>query len=358
MALSNPVFPFECLQRRFFLLSPQIGLYWADRLCREPNLTRWPRRGYRGSCQVKKCAETAADPNNLVSSNVRVTKTSTEVRQPVVWPVLLLGLSVLLYAGILKSLILQWWSDSNYGHGFFVLPFACYILWHEREGWTRSEIKPSNFGFVVMLGAIGLLLLGALGAELFISRFSILVLLAGMILFLAGWKTLHAVWFPLSYLIWMIPIPIIIFNQITFPLQLVASRLATAGLELVHVPVLRDGNVLVMSNYSLEVVEACSGIRSLMTLIALAAAYGYLAAPRRSMRYVLALVMIPIAIVTNAIRILGAGMLAHRYGPAAAEGLLHGFSGWFICMSALVLMFFCHWILRNIAKTQKEACNA
>jgi exosortase len=185
-----------------------------------------------------------------------------------------------------------------------------------------------------------------------------LVLLAGIVLFLAGWKTLHAVSFPLSYLIWMIPIPVIIFNQITFPLQLLASRLATAGLELVQLPVLRDGNVLVMSNYSLEVVEACSGIRSLMTLIALAVAYGYLAEPRRWVRYVLALMMIPIAIVTNAIRILSAGMLAHRYGPSAAEGFLHGFSGWFIFMSALVLMFLCHRILRRIVKTQGEAAHA
>jgi len=253
----------------------------------------------------------------------------------IVWPGLLLGLLTLLYADVLKGLALQWWSDPNYGHGFFVPLFSCYILWHERENWTTLEIKPSNFGFAVMLGAVGLLLLGALGAELFISRFSLLVLLAGIILFLAGWKVLGAVSFPLGYLVWMIPIPAIVFNQITFPLQLVASRLAAAGLELVQVPVLRDGNVLVMSNYSLEVVEACSGIRSLTTLIALAFAYGYFAEPRRWMRYVLALLMIPIAIVTNAIRILGAGMLAHRYGPATAEGFLHGFSGWLIFVSSL-----------------------
>jgi exosortase len=195
--------------------------------------------------------------------------------------------------GRLQGLILQWWSNPDYGHGFFVPLLSFFILWRERERLTKSEVRPSNFGFVVMLGAVGLLLLGSLGAELFISRFSMLVLLTGMILFLAGWDTLRAVSFPLSYLIWMIPIPIIIYNQITFPLQLVASRLATAWLELVQVPVLRDGNVLVMSNYSLEVVEACSGIRSLMTLIALAVAYGYLVEPRRWVRYVLVLLMIP-----------------------------------------------------------------
>jgi eight transmembrane protein EpsH (proposed exosortase) len=291
-------------------------------------------------------------------SNTEHVETRLWSRRLVVWSVILAALVVLVYASVIKNLVVQWWTDVNYGHGFFVPLLSGYILWHERERWTKSEVKPNNFGFVVMLGAVGLLLLGSLGAELFTGRFSMLVLLAGMILFLAGWKTLRAVSFPLGYLIWMIPIPVIIFNQITFPLQLVASRMATAGLELVQVPVLRDGNVLAMSNYSLEVVEACSGIRSLMTLIALAVAYGYLVEPRRWVRYILALVMIPIAIATNAIRILGAGMLAHRYGPSTAESFLHGFSGWFIFMSALVLMFLCHRILRRIVKTQEKAAHA
>jgi exosortase len=283
---------------------------------------------------------------------------STEAHQLIVRLGLLFGFVLLLYADVLKGLTRQWWNDPNFGHGFFVPLFSCYVLWNERTRWTRTEIKPSNFGFVVMLGAVGLLLLGSLGAELFISRFSMLVLIAGMILFLTGWNLLRAVSFPLGYLIWMIPIPAIIFNQITFPLQLVASRLAAACLELAQVPVLRDGNILVMSNYSLQVVEACSGIRSLMTLIALAAAYGYLFEPRLSARYALALLMIPIAIVTNAVRIVVAGMLAHRYGQATAEGFLHGFSGWFIFVSALGLMFLCHWVMRRIAKNQGEAAHA
>jgi len=273
------------------------------------------------------------------------------------WCVILVALILLLYASVIKDLVVQWWSDADYGHGFFVPLFSSYILWHERARWTKTEINPSNFGFVVMLGAIGLLLLGYLGAELFTSRFSLLVLLAGMILFLAGWKMLAAVSFPLGYLMWMIPIPVLIYNQITFPLQLIASRLAATWLELVQVPVLRDGNILILSNYSLEVVEACSGIRSLMTLMALAVAYGYLASPRRWVRYVLAAFMVPIAIVTNAIRIMGAGVLAHRFGPAAAEGFLHEFSGWAVFLAALLLMFGSHWILRRIGEHRKKAGN-
>jgi exosortase len=278
-------------------------------------------------------------------------------RRLVVWCAILSGLIVLLYASVIRNLVVQWWTDPDYSHGFFIPLFSGYILWRERKRWTKTEIKPSNFGFVLQLGAVGLFLLGSLGAELFTTRFSLMVLLAGMILFLAGWQMLRTVSFPLGYLIWAIPIPVIIYNQITFPLQLLASRLATTWLELVHVPVLRDGNILVMSNYSLEVVEACSGIRSLMTLMSLAVAYGYLASPHRWVRYVLAVFMVPIAIITNAIRIVGAGILAHGFGPTAAEGFLHTFSGWVIFLVALVLMFGSYWVLGRISGSRKRTAN-
>jgi exosortase len=290
-------------------------------------------------------------------SNTERVETRLWSRRLAVWCVILAGLVLLLYASVIKDLVLQWWTDADYGHGFFVPLFSGYILWRERDRWTKTEIKPSNFGFVVMLGAVALLLLGSLGAEFFTSRFSLLVLLAGMILFLAGWKMLRAVSFPLGYLMWMIPIPVIIYNQITFPLQLIASRLATSWLELAQVPVLRDGNILIMSNYSLEVVEACSGIRSLMTLMALAVAYGYLVSPRRWVRYALAAFMVPVAIGTNAVRIMGAAIVARHLGPAAAEGFLHKFSGWVIFLVALVLMFGTHWILRHIAERRRRAAN-
>jgi len=162
-------------------------------------------------------------------SNTEHVETRLWSRRLVVWSVILAGLILMLYASVLKGLVAQWWTDPDYGHGFFVPLFSGYILWRERDCWRKTEIKPSNFGFVVMFGAIALLLLGSLGAELFTSRFSLLVLLAGMILFLAGRKMLRAVSFPLGYLMWMIPIPVIIYNQITFPLQLIASRLSTAG---------------------------------------------------------------------------------------------------------------------------------
>jgi exosortase len=293
-----------------------------------------------------------------MSTTAQALEVSSRGRVWIVWSAALFCLVVSLYAPVLKALVGQWWSDPDYGHGFLVPLFSGYVLWRQREQWLKSESKPTNFGLLVMIGAIVLLLGGSLAAELFTSRFSLLVLFAGMILFLAGWKVLRATSFPLAFLLLMIPIPVIIYNQITFPLQLIASRFATFWLELVQVPVLREGNVLMLPNYSLEVVEACSGIRSLMTLITLAIAYGYLAEPRRWARYALVILIIPIAIVSNAIRIMGTGVLTYRFGPAAAEGFFHEFSGWVIFLAALILMFAGHWILKRFGTRREHRTHA
>ncbi len=293
-----------------------------------------------------------------MSTTAQVLETSSSGRTRVIWSAVLLGLVVLLYAGVLKALVGQWWGDPDYGQGFLVPLFSGYVVWRQREQWRKTESKPANFGLLVMVGAVVLLLAGSLGAELFTSRVSLLALLAGMILFLAGWKMLRTVSFPLAFLLLMIPIPVIIYNQITFPLQLLASRFATFWLEVVQVPVLREGNVLILPNYSLEVVEACSGIRSLMTLITLAIAYGYLLEPRRWVRYALVILMIPIAIVSNAIRIMGTGVLTYRFGPKAAEGFFHEFSGWVIFLAALILMFASHAILKRFGRSREQRSHA
>jgi exosortase len=270
------------------------------------------------------------------------------------WPAFILGLVVFLYAPVLRGLVTQWARDPDYSYGFFVPVFSGYVLWRLRERLAMNKTKPSNFGFLVMMGAVCLLFLGSLGAELFTIRLSMLVLLSGIVLYLAGWQALRTVSFPLGFLVFMIPLPAIIYNQITFPLQLLASRLASSWLELVGVPVLRNGNVLVLSSYSLEVVEACSGVRSLMTLVSLAVAYGYLAESRVWVRCALALLMVPTAIITNATRVTIAGILAHKFGAATSEGFVHVFSGWLVFLFALVLLFLFHRVLRRVRESPKD----
>ena len=264
------------------------------------------------------------------------------------------GLVAGLYGPVLIRMVVQWWQDPDYSHGFVVPLFVGYVLYQRRHQLRQVLLEPSNLGLPVMIGAIGLLLAGSLGAELFVARCSLLFLLGGMLLFFAGLKMLRAVAFPLAFLALMIPLPAIIYNQVTFPLQLLASRLSSSGLELVGVPVLREGNVLVLPNYSLEVVEACSGIRSLMSLVALAVAYGYFVEKRPWVRITLVALMVPIAVASNAMRVMGAGVLTYLFGPQAAEGFFHSFQGWLIFVFAVACMLLLHWLLSHLALLSRK----
>lgn len=260
-----------------------------------------------------------------------------------------------LYGPALVRMVVQWWQDPDYSHGFVVPIFVVYLLYLKRRELRKISVEPNNLGYLLMITAIGLLLAGTLGAELFVSRSSLLFLLAGMILFFVGWKMLRAVAFPLLFLGLMIPLPALIYNQVTFPLQLLASRLASNSIELLGIPVLREGNVLVLPNYSLEVVEACSGIRSLMSLIALAVAYGYFVERRLWARIALIVLMLPIAVASNALRVVGAGVLTYFWGPHSAEGFFHLFQGWLIFISAVVCMLLVHWLLSHAIPFSRKA---
>ena len=263
------------------------------------------------------------------------------------------GLVATLYGPLMTQMVVQWWQDPDYGHGFVVPLFVGYVLYQRRHKLQHVQLGPNNLGFPVMLGAIVLLLAGTLGAELFVSRSSLLFLLGGMILFFAGWKMLRAVAFPLVFLGLMIPLPALIYNQVTFPLQLLASRLASNSLERIGIPVLREGNVLVLANYSLEVVEACSGIRSLMSLVALAVAFGYFVEHRLWARITLVVLMMPIAVSSNALRVVGAGVVTYFWGPQYAEGFFHFFQGWLIFVSAVVCMLLVHWFLSHLVPMRR-----
>ena len=248
----------------------------------------------------------------------------------------------ILYGPVLAGLVQQWWQDPNYSHGFVVPIFSLYLLWIERDRWQNIPLEPAQWGIAGMVAAIALLVAGTLGAELFVSRFSFLVLLAALVLFFAGWKLLRAWAFPLGFLLFMIPLPAIIYYQITFPLQLVASRFAGSMLDLLQVPALREGNLIILPNDTLAVAEACSGIRSLFTLLAMAVAYGYIVEKSNWKRVALAILMIPIAIISNGVRIVLTALLAYFVGPAWAEGFFHLFAGWLIFLTALGLMLLVH----------------
>jgi exosortase len=245
---------------------------------------------------------------------------------------------LLLYRDVLTKLVGAWITDDNYSHGFFIIPIAAYFVWDQRGRLAAAKSRPSLFGLVVVAGSALVLAAGVLGAELFLTRISFIGMLCGIVLFLFGWAQLRILAFPLAFLVLMVPLPAIIFNQIAFPLQLLASRAGESVLTAANIPVLREGNVLVLANTSLEVAEACSGIRSLVSLLTLGITFGYFVDPRWWVRSAIALSTIPVAIVSNGLRVAGTGIAAHHFGSAAAEGFFHEFSGWVVFIVAFAFM--------------------
>jgi exosortase D (VPLPA-CTERM-specific) len=277
---------------------------------------------------------------------------------PIWQAVALLLLVGWLYAPVLARLFLQWvgpHSDPNFQHGIFVPLFTLFVVWQDRNKLAAIPANPSWIGLPLVVLGLFMRGLGELGAELFFSRVSLLVLLAGLIVLFQGWKFFRAVLFPWAFLILMIPIPNLIISQVTFPLQLLASKVATTMLELVGVPVLRQGNLIVLAAMPLDVAEACSGIRSLLTLVTLAIIYGYLLETRTWVRVLLACMAVPIAVAANGFRIFATGLLVQYWDPDKAEGFYHTFEGWLIFVVALLMFFAVHRIITLFSKSDPVA---
>ncbi|MFN2531060.1 MAG: exosortase [Pyrinomonadaceae bacterium] len=275
---------------------------------------------------------------------------------------------VFAYAIVLQKLAHDWWSDENYSHGLLIPFIIAYIVWVKRDVLVDARSKPSVvWGGIAIAVALTALWAGVAGAELYVQRLSLVLLLSGIVVYFWGAHLLRLLLVPLGLLLLAIPIPAIIFNKIAFPLQLFASRCAVWSMSVLNIPVLRQGNIIELkplnstSTKKLEVVEACSGIRSLMTLVTLAVVFAYFTHPRtrrvtndffgwlRSYgfwrAFIIVLSAVPIAILTNAFRVSGTGVLSHYYGTRVADGFFHSFSGWVIYIVAFLLLFGVGWFL-------------
>ncbi|MFN2454919.1 MAG: exosortase [Pyrinomonadaceae bacterium] len=276
-----------------------------------------------------------------------------------------------LYAAVLAKLGTDWWTDENYSHGLLIPFIIGYILWTERDVLAKTPQRANLlWGSAGVACALLALWAGMAGAELYVQRLSLSLMLASIVVYFFGFRILRLLFVPLALLFLALPIPAIVFNKIAFPLQLFASRCAVWAMRLFDIPVLRQGNVIELmplgarETKKLEVVEACSGIRSLMTLVTLAVVFAYFTYPppqpgaggavsRRSRlkdfgfwrSAIIVLAAVPIAIVTNAMRVSGTGILARYYGTEVADGFFHTFSGWVVYIAAFLLLFAVGWLL-------------
>jgi exosortase len=257
-----------------------------------------------------------------------------------------------LYWGIVRDLVTQWWNDANYSHGFIVPVFSGYLIWRERDRLRALVPRGTAWGLLVLLGGIGGLVLGDLGAENFLSRSSLIVILAGLVLFILGAEAFRLIVFPLGYLFFMVPIPAILFYAVTFPLQQLAAEQAAWALDALGVPVLLDGNIIHLSQISLGVTEACSGIRSLISLFAGAVAWAYLLLPGGWPMLAFVLATVPITILANAGRVVATGLIGQWFGVDYASGFFHELAGWVIYLFAFLCLIGLHLLIRWVGRTR------
>ncbi len=254
------------------------------------------------------------------------------------------GLLLICYGPVLYGLVRQWDKDPDMGHGFFVPVIAAFITWQKRDQLLALKANPNWWGLALVIYAGFQLVIGSLGAEIFLTRTAFILALVGTILLLGGTNFLRALAFPIFVLCFMVPLPLFLYTRITFPLQILASRIADHALTLLQIPVLREGNILELPMQWLSVVEACSGIRSLLSLTFLAVIYGYFFEKRVWMRVLLFLATIPIAIIANASRVTLTGVLT-EFRPELAEGFFHTAEGWVIFMVSLAMLIAFHQVL-------------
>jgi exosortase len=248
------------------------------------------------------------------------------------------------YAPIFARLIHQWDNDPDMSHGFFVPLVSAFLVWRRRDELMAIKPRPNWWGLVLVLYGALQLYIATLGAELFLARTAFVITLFGAVWMLGGTLMLRKLFFPLFLLFFMVPIPAVIYNRITFPLQLLASRLAGDALALLGVPVLREGNILELPEQRLSVVEACSGIRSLLTLTYLSLIYGHFFEKNNWIRAALFVSTVPIAIVANASRVTVTGIIT-EWKPELAEGFFHTAQGWVIFMVSLLSLILLHQVL-------------
>jgi exosortase len=248
----------------------------------------------------------------------------------------------------------QWATDENMGHGFFVPILAGYIAWHRRAELMAEPRKPNFFGLVVVILGGLLSFVATLGAELFSARLSFVVALFGTILYLGGTRWIKILLFPLVLLLFMIPIPAIIYSALTMKLQNLASELGEMLITLMGIPVLRQGNTLRIPSQVLDIAEACSGIRSLMTLLFLALVISYFMDKKVWMRWALLLATVPIAICANGVRVAVTAQLS-EIDLRLASGVYHEIEGYIVYVVALLALLGVHRLINVMARKMGKA---
>lgn len=253
---------------------------------------------------------------------------------------LTLGLIILIYWPVLAGLVTEWYHDDNYSHGFLIPLVSGFFIWKKRVE-LKKLIEPAggNLGLVLIVGGMIVFVMANAAAEYFTLRLSLVVTLYGLIWYLLGRKLALAIWFEIFFLLFMIPLPYVIYYAATFPMQLFATKVTVKILNIIGMSAVRQGNIIHLPGYSLEVAEACSGLRSLISLLALGALYARLTQTGLPRQIFLFASTVPIAIAANIFRILFTAVGAYTISRELAEDFLHELSGMMVFIVSFTLLF-------------------
>ncbi|MDD2558998.1 MAG: exosortase/archaeosortase family protein [Desulfuromonadaceae bacterium] len=270
-----------------------------------------------------------------------------ELRQHCWYWLLLLVLLGITYRSVVPGMVADWDSDPNYSHGFLVPLVGAFFIWQRWPDLKNVTVRTQIAGLPVVMSGLALLIMGYAGTEYFSMRISLVVVLAGVVLFWCGGQVFKKLALPLGFLAFMVPLPYIVYDSMAFPLKLLVAKFSVLSLKTMGIVVVREGNIIYFPQTVLEVADACSGLRSLMSLLALAVAYAFVAHSSTLKRWIIILSAIPIAVVTNMFRVIVTGVLAQYYGAAAAEGFFHEFAGLTVFAVAMLLLFALGFLLRR-----------
>lgn len=245
----------------------------------------------------------------------------------------------LLFAQPIATLVRDWWTLPDAGHGMLLAPVAIWLAY--KSGIRRDAVGNPSLGIAILIFAVLARYTGGLAAELFTMRASILLAIAGLTVYSFGFLQLLAWWLPFVLGLLAIPLPELVTQALALPLQFKASQLGAALLETRNIPVLLTGNVIRIPGSELFVTEACSGLRSLTALLGLSVLLGGLVLRHPVTRLVLVGLAILIAILVNGVRVFLTGFLVYFVDPALGRGFMHLTEGWllfivsFACISAV-----------------------
>jgi len=262
---------------------------------------------------------------------------------------ILLALIVVLNIQVLREMVADWATDSSHSHGFLIIPISIWLFYRQRHRLTFARGKSARSWTILIAGGVGMVL-GTAASEYFTMRLSLVLMVSGVAMLYLGEQSFRKVWFAFFFLLFMIPVPAVIHNTLTLPLQLVASKISLGLLHLISVPSYRNGNIIYLPDHALEVADACSGLRSLVSLLAVAALWGHLTLPRGFRQFLLIGGAVPIAIMVNSMRVFVVAVGVYTISDKFAEGFLHELAGIMVFIGAMVITLLWGALLKWLGK--------